>query len=230
MPRRIFVNVFGLVWLASCGPPEGSIQVSAPLSPGASANATRTSAVVLQCSFISPLTAEIPTVADLVWESHRIVVGTISERFPAAIDTRQPQQALYTDFAVKVEKSFRGEPIKLVHLRQAGRSVPGGCVDRQNQPDLRVGDRLLLFLDQPIGNVATPTYQVTGWMQGYWRLDGQDRITDASHYNGFQGKALGSVTREIAATLSAPQPRGVPPGDGPAISLEVAPIGPDLRR
>lgn len=128
-----------------------------------------------QCAISEPLFASIDTVDALSWASYRIVVGTIVERLPSAYGTMMlsdqlPNPPIYTDYVVRVEQTFRGRPIGTIRLRRAGGTLDG-CADDEEGLPIVVGNRVLLFLNFPVGNSDVPPYETVGEPQGLAQVD-----------------------------------------------------------
>lgn len=232
MLRRVLIIGSLVILLAACGiPDEEGLGRRGPVSSDTTAgtDGAATPQPAIACSFTSVLIAKIESVTDLTWASEHIVIGTIAERLPLTPDPNAPQQPLYTDYVVKVEKNLRGTPLPTLRIRQPGGSIPGGCTDLQGELQLHVGDRFLLFLREPRSNTAVPTFRVAGHRQGYWRLSDSNVIIDPSHFQQFSGKSIADLAVQVSSILSIPQPPGQLTGNYNAIPLNAAPLGIDLH-
>jgi hypothetical protein len=72
---------------------------------------------------------------------------------------------IVTEAMVQVEEKIRGEAPSVVIVRTAGGTVGGYSIEAHGFPKFAVGERLLLFVQNP-SDVA----QVTGYRQGQYRI------------------------------------------------------------
>lgn len=230
MQRHAPLLILGLVLLlVGCGSATaGSQPARSSGSPVPYTNASPVVPPVPQgaCVMAAGSYPIIPDVDQLTWASHRIVIGTVMERLPSVPRPDAPRSPLYTDYVVKVERSFRGTRIETLHIRRSGGAI-GDCTSPEGGPPLRVGDRLLLFLNYPQPDTVAPTYEVTGEDQGYSRLDANEVVTEATH-PGLRGKTIAQVVQQLARVLAGPPPSRPIVGYIPVVPPERAPRGPDL--
>ena len=166
--------------------------------------------------------------AELPWTSHQIVIGTVVEQLPTIAYAPDPAarpgyRELRTDYAVQVDGRVRGRPIARVHLRRAGGTVDGCTTINESEPELVVGQRLLLFLANPQRGTGVPTYVAFG-AQGYWNLTPEGLATNPlPHYREYSGLPLARLVDVVRAALVGPPPDGL----GPLlVPLDEAPLAP----
>ena len=71
---------------------------------------------------------------------------------------------------------------------------------------------------------------VGGERQGYWRLTDNDTFTDLpAHYAAFERQPLASATAVIRDALLGEMPAGPIAGVAPVVSLDAAPLNPELE-
>lgn len=117
------------------------------------------------------------TVNDLVWSSHQVVTGTVSERHPPEkieVAGSALPFTIVTDFSVAIDRQFRGQAAKQLRVRTLGGQIGNCAQEFPDSPTLEVGSAVVLFLREPDGasDAATPVaYEIVGGDQGYWTID-----------------------------------------------------------
>ncbi len=167
------------------------------------------------------------TPAALAWGSNQVVAGTIAEELPPIAYRPDPRGAPdlrehRTDYAIQVDSRVRGVPGDVIYLRRPGGTLDGCAQIYESEPELVVGQRLLLFLGPPQPGAAIPTYLAAGGAQSYWRL-APDGTVATTIYQAYAGLPLATLIEQLRAALLGPQP--VTPGL-PVVPLEQAPLAP----
>jgi hypothetical protein len=243
MRRRVALTTFILLLLAGCGaasPTQTAAPVQSAVSaggairhgndapPAASPDAEIGTEHALTCESTSGSVAAISSFSDLTWASERIVVGEVAKLYPSVPDPKAPQQPLYTEFDVHVDENLRGQAIEMLRVRHGGGEIPGGCSDPQGATPVHVGDRFIFFLGFQVEHAEIPTYFVIGEQQGLWKLNG-DRVDDVlPWYSEFSGRPITDVGLQVSASLAAAPPERPIAGHYPVVTLNQAPLGPDL--
>lgn len=181
--------------------------------------------------------ASFPDIRDLrhlVWASNWIVRGRVVEerpaqRFPAEngpLGDQTPQEyydtQIYTDYVLAVDQVFRGHPRDTIVVRRMGGTVDSVTLTSEGQPELRVGDDVVVFLVPPAEPQPGDGLWETGGPQGHWRVTDNQVVPVKSDYPTLPVAQFGQA---IADAL-----RQGPPADmgRPLVPLQMAPAGPDL--
>lgn len=166
----------------------------------------------------------------LAWVSHQVVSGTIVEQLPPVVRPLDPQgdlgsSVIGTDYVVQVDGRLRGLPYERIHVRRMGGTL-GDCTHTYRlEPDLLVGQRLLLFLGSPSVGVGIPTFVVAGGAQGYWGLATDGTVTiQLGPLRAFDGMPIADFNNLIRAGLA-----GTPPTNlgSSVVPLDQAPSAPE---
>jgi len=130
----------------------------------------------------------------------------------------------YTDYVVRVNKTFRGEDRDTITVRQMGGTVDGFTltVDKYEYPTMATGDEILLFLKPADKSQPGDAYWVSGVGQGFWRVKGQQVVPTISTYPTLP---VDQIRLEIAQALRQGPPQMF---KSTSYSLAEAPPGPDL--
>jgi hypothetical protein len=185
---------------------------------------------------VSGIVLDLKDTRGLTWTSSVIVQGTVEralppQRFPATngpLGTQTSQQyydsQIYTDYIVRVSKTYRGEYHDSVTVRELGGTVDGFTltVDQDEYPPMTPGDDVVLFLVPTDKSQPNGTYWVTGVGQGFWRVKGQQVVPTIPSYPTLQ---VDQVGQKIANALSQGPPQVFA---SISYSLAEAPPGPDL--
>lgn len=175
-----------------------------------------------------------PDLHHLVWASNWIVRGRVIEerpaqRFPAEngpLGAQTPQQyydtQIYTDYVLAVDQVFRGYPRDTIVVRRMGGTVGSVTLTNESQPELHVGDDLMVFLVPPERPQPGDGLWETGGLQGHWRVADNQVVPERGDYPTLPVAQFGQA---IADAL-----RQGPPSDmkGMQVPLQTAPAGPDL--
>lgn len=173
-------------------------------------------------------------IAELAWSSHQVVVGTVTERLPAAKVTVEGSMLPFTivrDVNLAVEEQFRGQPADDVWIRTLGGSVGSCSQEFPDSPQLEPGDRVLVFLRR-IKGADRNVYEFVGSPQGHWTVSTDGMVTtEAAHLlPGGQPAPLTTIEATIVSALAAGPPANSPLLDQFLVPTEEAPITPDVTK
>jgi hypothetical protein len=180
------------------------------------------------CSFsVSASLAAIEDVETLAWMSHQVVIGTVVEAVPPAWDAptdplHDPCLTIQSDYLVQVEQRLRGQPGETVRVRLSGGTIGPYTQSYDPQPELAVGDQVLLFLReaQP-STLLPPAYDIVGGPQGRWSVEPDGTVrTGWNQYPQQDGMPVEQVAEEIWKGLQGEPPQGA----FAPVPLEEAPI------
>ncbi len=127
---------------------------------------------------------EILPLDDLVKDSSLIVIGKVIEEKPSKKDFDSDNTSVefvYTEYVIKVERYLYSKDVNYDSITI---KVLGGKVDFtefvfEDSPSFKVGDRVLLLLDNKPDSLYKGSWYVTGWRQGAYNL------VDGMAYNQF---------------------------------------------
>lgn len=118
---------------------------------------------------------------------------------------------IYTDYVVQVQQRFRGQPEQTVVVRRLGGTIANCTLTNASEPEMAVGQRVLLFLAAPVGDGAGRSFQVLGGYQGQWAVGADGTVANrAEHLRGLNGLAVGQVEGRVRAALAGPPTRDIP--------------------
>lgn len=119
----------------------------------------------------------------LVRESHRIVIGTVTTQ---KMFWNEAHDRIHTEFTIQVDRNLKGDPERPVSVRILGGHVGDRELVVSGTPKLEVGEKVLLFLKDRI-----EFHAVTHMALGKWSIRTIDGVEMVS-----QGPALGTVVRQ----------------------------------
>jgi Tol biopolymer transport system component len=153
----------------------------------------------------------VESIEGLAWMSRLVVAGTIVEELGAAFGgpghrDMDGARSIYTDYLLKVEQQYRGEPVEQVRLRVSGGTI-GDCVQTVDPTvTLAQGMRVLLFLfEEHVDGDLVPAYFVSPI--GAWTVSEDGTISSAGQgYNpaGVDGMSVEEVGALVTETLAGP--------------------------
>lgn len=148
------------------------------------------------------------TLNDLVWSSHQVVTGTVTERLPSEkinVEGSVLPFTIVTDVIVNIDQQFRGQPSNQLRVRTFGGQIDGCAQEFPDSPPFEVGASVALFMREPDTASTYQVYEVVGGSQGYWTI-GADGLasTDAVHLLPAQQPIpLDALTAAIVSELAA---------------------------
>jgi len=112
---------------------------------------------------------------------------------------------------VQVQQRFRSQADQTVVVRHLGGTIANCTLTNASEPELAVGQRVLLFLAAPVNDGAGRSFQVLGGHQGQWAVGADDTVANrAEHLRGLNGLTVGQVEGRVRAALVGPPPRDIP--------------------
>ncbi len=148
---------------------------------------------------------EIAPLDDLVKDSSLIVIGKVIEEKPSKKDFDSDNASVefvYTEYVIKVDRYLYSKDVNDDSITI---KVLGGKVDFmefvfEDSPSLKVGDRVLLLLDNRPDGFYEGSWYVVGWRQGAYNL------VDGMAYNQFsrerdmpEDKLVDTILRILAS-------------------------------
>ena len=167
----------------------------------------------IACSFVaSGLYQSIGAPDELAWISETIVVGEVVEQFPSAFGAvendglGEERYPIYTDYLIDVDTWVRGQPSLTIRMRQNGGSV-GACTQTwEDEPEIEVGSRVLLFLHPDERNTELPPASfVVGGYQGFWSIHDDGRV-ETERYRNLDGISVDHMVGLVRDALRQPEP------------------------
>ncbi len=235
----------GLILLMSaCGEPDtppvrAGQQVTVDPLPTATATAIPTATATMEtevaaspdvdCSATLSSLYQQFDLEELAWSSHQVVVGTVAERQPSEWgESPNPSdptsRVIFTTYVMQVEQRLRGQPSDRILVRQMGGTIGDCTQEHDSEPQLAVGQLVLLFLrEEQSANMET-IYHLTGGPQAYWKVKDDGTVSmDVGHLAQYSGMPLATIVERIQTFLAGP------PLEGPLareylVPVELAPI------
>ncbi|MEM7051991.1 MAG: hypothetical protein AAF604_20150 [Acidobacteriota bacterium] len=129
---------------------------------------------------------------DLVNKSDQIVQGKVTETESFWDETGR---VIVTEALIQVEDTLAGKAESWVRVRTFGGEVDGYTVEAHGFPKFEVGERLVVFLENP--DNLNEASRVMAYQQGHFRIVEQDGVEKAvSTADG--GGSLLSLTGDLA--------------------------------
>jgi len=220
--RRTMLALLIMLLLTACDEPSpgllGSPSAESPGTP-----------VVTPClaAITTDETPYLGGIDSLTWQADLVIEGTVAETLPSVWPESGDVRQITTDAVVHVDQRIAGNAGETVRVRRSGGTV--GCSSLENAvtPQLRNGDRLLLFLRQDDTPGLPPAYRLLGEGQGYWRITTADQLDWAIKFfhtdTGTVGDPNGGKTlQEIVDKVTQARAAGPPaPDDGTPLGVNI---------
>lgn len=123
---------------------------------------------------------EEKNVNQLSKEATQVVVTTVKSVLPSQLSTKlmEGKKLVYTDVSLSVEDVLKGDAKDQLTLRMAGGTIGSGdnqfTVTVEDVPELKVGDRLVLFLGRGtdgLFELPDQYYTIYGGFQGIYKIE-----------------------------------------------------------
>ena len=142
------------------------------------------------------------SIADLVARANAVVVGEVIGAVPYKAD--DGTSIIMTDYTIAIERAAKGDFAEAdeVIVAQTGGVLVGDGYEIQDNPLMRTGDRVLLFLiESPL---RPDTYYVAGGPQGRYPVDIEDTVrTLRSEYPDRDIPSVGGIAdRQLEVVLA----------------------------
>jgi hypothetical protein len=119
---------------------------------------------------------DVATLQRLTAEAHSVVVGRARSVQSTWQENEHGDRIIQSAVLVEVDETLKGRPERSHWLRLEGGTIDGVTLEVSGEPELRVGERAVLFLENERPNVG----RVLGGDEGVLALDDQDFVRGTS--------------------------------------------------
>ncbi len=190
---------------ATSGKPTAALEPSS----AATLEASRESLDADPCSW-GEMTDPAPSepFEDLAWKSQQVLVGTVVEEpgpawmEPDPVHSGRPGECLQimTDYEVEIETHYRGNEVDPLRVRVRGGELDGYKQQTDTAPELKPGNRLLMFLrDAPESEVLPDAWLAIG--NRVWQISEDDQVHGDAGLDDFEVLDLAAIDERIRDVL-----------------------------